>query len=173
MKTHALIVTGLAAMAIHAQAGQPLSEPYKSTKNPIPEGCFGETELQLDTYALHANHNGDTGWGGGLAVNYFFHRFLGAGVDVNVAGNDETAWNYSAHFLVRYPTELGPLCLSPYLKFSAGITDHETTAGFIGAGAGFEVRFTHEWGVFGEGTYNWAAADEDFAQARAGIRWVF
>lgn len=173
MKSVAIVIVAPLALSLSAFAGQPLSEPYQSPKNPMPEGCFGETEWQLDTFALLGNHRGDTGWGGGLAVNYFFHRYWGVGAEASMAATESEAWVYGAHFLLRYPTELGPFCLSPYLKFSAGVTDNDSAAGYVGVGGGFEVRMTHDWGVFGETSYHWAAADQDFAQMRAGIRWVF
>jgi hypothetical protein len=171
MKSLAFVAVASIALSLGAQAGQPSVD--KNPKNPVAPSCFGDTELQIDTYATYANYKGDTGFGGGIALNYFFQRNIGIGADVNVTGTDETAWVYSAHVIARYPLEFGSTCLAPYVKVAGGITDNDTTAGFFGVGGGLEFRVSPRWGIFGEGSYNWAAADEDFAQARAGLRWVF
>jgi hypothetical protein len=168
-----IVLTALAsaALSLGAQAGQPIVD--KNPKNPVEEPCFADQEFQIDTYAVYSNYKGDTGAGGGLSLNYFFHRNIGIGADVNVVDTDDTAWTYGAHLLFRYPIESGSLCWAPYAKIGGGITDNDVKAGYYGAGGGIELRFSPKWGIYGEGGYYWAAADQDFAQARLGFRWVF
>jgi hypothetical protein len=172
MKKLAFAASASIAMILSAQAGHPVVD--KNPKNPVPEPCFADKELQIDTYAVYNNFNGADGFGGGLALNYYFHRNFGVGLDVNVSdASGDTAWNYGAHLLARYPVELGSVCLAPYLKVAGGVTDRDGSEGFVGVGGGLELRFSPHWGIFGEGSYNWASDDDDFAQARLGLRWVF
>lgn len=170
-----LALVSLVSLATSAFAGQPVVSDSKKTVVP-PEPCFGETELQLDMYGTYTWGEGriDEGWGGGIALNFFFHRYLGVGLDANVAETGSTSWNVSTNLIARYPLELGGLCLAPYAKAGIGYHFDGNDDWFAGAGAGLEFRVTSRVGLFTEGSYNWAFGDgDDFLEARAGVRLVF
>jgi Outer membrane protein beta-barrel domain len=171
MKSFTLVA--LATLTTAAFAGQPIAGPGKGI---TPEPCFGETELQLDVFGAYHSSSGSfgDGWGGGLGVNYFFSRYLGLGVDVALTdGDDDSIWTYRGSLLARYPIDFGNHCLAPYLRVSGGIQSEDDDESFIGVGGGLEWRVTPRFGIFGEGSYNWAEDDNDFATARAGVRFVF
>ena len=173
MKKIAIPFFACLALASSAFAGHEMKE-YKD-KNPVPEPCFKDQELQLDVFgswtdANHSNPHHD-GWGGGIGVNYFFMRYLGVGVDGNVYDGGPAVWDVSGRIIARYPIE-GSVCWAPYIFAAGGVSTDGTTVGTWGAGGGIEVRVTHHLGIFGEGRYTWGE-DRDAAQARLGVRFVF
>ncbi len=165
-----------AAAASSAVAGQAMVG--KEAKGPVAEPCFRDMELQLDVFgsytdAKSGSDHGD-GFGGGIAVNYFFTRYLGVGVDGNLYDGDVNgAWDITGRVIARYPLELGSLCLAPYVFGGGGVSTDGTNLGSWVAGGGLEWRATHQFGVFAEGRYSWAAQNNDAAQARLGVRFVF
>ena len=167
-----------ASLATVAFAGQPVMET-SSKKTVIPEEpCFGETELQLDVYGAFAGTYGEQhedGWGGGIGLNYYFSRYIGLGVDGTVTdGEGSELWHIHGHILARWPIDTGSICLAPYLKAGGGYQVNGDGDWSYGVGGGLEVRITPRFGVFGEGGYYWAdGQDENYAQAKAGIRFIF
>ena len=167
-----------ASIASVALAGQPVYEA-SSKKTVIPEEpCFAETELQLDVYGAYAGTYGDAhedGWGGGLGLNYYFSRHVGVGVDGTVTdGEGQELWHINGHILVRFPIDTGSLCFAPYIKAGGGYQVNGSGDWTYGAGGGIEFRLTPRFGIFGEGGYYWSADDEnDYAQAKAGVRFIF
>jgi predicted porin len=171
MKTLALTAAACLAFTFSAQAGHQVVD--KNPKNPVPpEPCFRAGELQLDVFGAYSNYKGDNGWGGGIGLTYFFTNNIGFGVDGQYIDLDTANWTEEAALIVRFPIE-GSLCWAPYIKGVGGVTNHDVKAGFGGVGGGVEFRFTPKFGFYMEGTYNWAAADQDFANGRAGFRFVF
>jgi hypothetical protein len=165
-----------ASLATVAFAGQPVMETSKKTVIP-EEPCFGETELQLDVYGAYAGTYGDKhadGWGGGIGINYYFSRYIGLGVDGTVTdGEGSELWHIHGHVLARWPIDTGSICLAPYIKAGGGYQVNGSGDWSYGVGGGIEVRVTPRWGVFGEGGYYWAESDENYAQAKAGVRFIF
>ena len=167
------------ALASSAFAGQEIvSKNYKEPYSPEP--CFKDVELQLDVFGTYNDRvsNGDKykdGFGGGIAVNYFFTRYLGVGVDGNVWDADvHGLWQATGRILARYPLELGSFCIAPYIFGGGGVQTDSETVGCWLAGGGLEWRATPSFGVFGEGRYTWTAdTASDTAQARVGLRFVF
>ena len=171
-----LATLSLAFVASAAFAGQPVMDSSK--KGPIPlEPCFQDKELQLDIFASYVWANGkyDDGIGGGLGVNYYFSRNIGLGVDAQLtdADNDSALWQFTGNILVRFPIENNGTCFAPYLKFGGGYQMDGSGDFIYGGGAGIEFRVTPRLGIFGEGGYYWAESDNNFAQARVGVRLVF
>ena len=153
--------------------------PVKETKEPIPlEPCFKDQEFQLDIFASYTDavsrsSHGD-GVGGGLALNYFFIKYLGVGVEGNIYDGDVNgAWDLGGRLIARFPIESGSLCIAPYIFGGGGVATDGVTAGTWNAGGGLEWRATHTIGIFGEGRYTWGADNLDGAQARLGVRFVF
>jgi len=168
-----LVISAFASLALVAVsfAGQPV---VSSKKGPEPEPCFADTEFQIDTFGSYTSANGThgDGFGGGIGLNYFFTRNVGLGLDTNIYdGNDSAVWQFTGAVLLRYPLELGGLCLAPYAKLGGGFEVNGSANGYFTTGAGLEFRITPRVGVYGEGSYNWS--DDDFYQIRTGIRWVF
>ena len=165
-----------ASIASVAFAGQPVVESSKKTVIP-EEPCFGETELQLDIFGAYTSVSGDdheSGWGGGVGVNYYFQRYIGLGADYTITdGEGEELHQINGHLLFRYPIDTGSLCLAPYLKVGGGYQVNGGGDGVYGVGGGLEVRVTPRFGIFGEGGYYWSGEDNDYAQAKAGVRFVF
>lgn len=164
------------ALAATGLAGHEVSN--KEFKQPALVPCFQETELQLDVFASYTATQGGgygDGFGGGLAVNYFFSRYLGIGVDGNVFDGDVNGvWDSTARLIARYPVE-GGVCIAPYIFGGGGAEADGELVGTLHAGGGLEWRACPNIGIFGEGRYTWAEgkADNDAAQARLGVRFVF
>jgi hypothetical protein len=175
MKKIALPLIACLALASSAFAGHEMKETkeYKTAEEP----CFKDQELQIDLFGSYTDSvkrsdHGD-GFGGGVAVNYFFMRYLGVGVDGNIYDGDVNgAWDFSGRLIARFPIETGNLCIAPYIFAGGGLTTDGTTVGTWLAGGGLEWRVTHHVGIFGEGRYTWSE-DRDAAQARVGVRFVF
>lgn len=172
MNKFALTAVASVVLSISAQAGHQVVTVSKNPKNPVPESCFADHELQLDVFGAFSNYKGDNGFGGGIGLNYFFTRNIGLGIEAQYVDTDNSAWTGTGSVIFRFPIE-GSFCWAPYLKVQGGVTDNDVKAGFYGGGGGVEFRLNPHWGLFAEGTYNWAAADQDFANARLGVRFVF
>ena len=165
-----------ASLASVALAGTPVVDSGKKTVVP-EEPCFGETELQLDVYGAYTDVDGDrheSGWGGGVGINYYFQRYIGIGADATVTdGEGSELWQFGGHVLFRLPIDNGGLCWAPYAKLGGGYQVNGEGDWFYGAGGGIEFRVTPRIGLFGEGGYYWSEHDSDFVQAKAGVRFVF
>jgi hypothetical protein len=177
MKILTLTAAASLALSYNVQAGQPMMVD-KNPKNPIEEPCFADKEFQLDIYAAYVSSEGDgghgDGWGGGLGINYYFQRNVGIGLDATATnGSGDTLYQFSTALLLRYPLELGSICLAPYAKLGGGYMMNGSGDAFLTAGGGIEFRFTPKFGFFTEGSYNWSDDDDNFIQARAGLRFVF
>jgi hypothetical protein len=173
MKKLAIGAFAAVCLAAGAFAGHPtVGKEYKA----MPEPCIKDVELQLDIFGSYndsrSNSYGD-GFGGGLAVNYFFMRYLGVGVEGNLYDGDVNGvWNISGRLIARYPIDSA--CLVPYVFVAGGVETDGNNSGTIGVGGGLEYRFIpQKLGLFGEGRYTWADNDNDTAQVRVGLRVVF
>ena len=178
MKKIAFPLIACLALASSAFAGHEMKESkeYKA----IPEPCFKDQEFQIDAFGSYTDTQGGghaDGFGGGLAFNYFFMRYLGIGVEGNIQSNGgvDPVWDFGGRLIARYPLELngGSLCLAPYIFGGGGVEVDGATVGTFHAGGGLEWRATHTIGVFGEGRYMWAGGPNDAAQVRLGVRFVF
>ncbi len=177
MKNIALSLVAGLAVASTALAGTEVS--HKDFKGPAPlaEPCFRDQEFQLDLFGSYTDSarrsRYSDGFGGGLAVNYFFMRYIGIGIDGNVFdGQANGVWDTSGHLIVRYPIE-GSFCWAPYAFAGGGAQFDGTSSGTLHAGGGLEWRATHQFGIFAEGRYTWSAQNDDAGQARVGVRFAF
>jgi hypothetical protein len=175
MKQLALSALSAAVLTAGAFAGQPVVSSSKEFKA-MPEPCIKDVELQLDIFGSYTDGRAgghSDGFGGGLAINYFFMRYLGVGVEGNLYDGDANGvWNVSGRLIARYPID--SLCLVPYAFVAGGIQTDGSTEGTVGAGGGLEYRvIPQKLGIFGEGRYTWSAEDNDSAQVRVGVRVVF
>ena len=174
MKKLAIGALSALALSTGAFAGQPMAsgKDYKSMAEP----CIADVELQIDVFGSYtdsrSSHHGD-GFGGGLAVNYFFMRYLGVGVEGNLYdGNANGVWNIDGRLIARYPIDSA--CFVPYAFAAGGVQTNGSTSGTFGLGGGLEYRvIPQKLGIFAEGRYTWAGSSDDSAQVRVGVRVVF
>jgi opacity protein-like surface antigen len=151
---------------------------FKSNKNVIEDTCrFRDTELQLDLFGTGGFYQeGNPGWGGGAAVNVFFLKYIGLGVEQSLAArNDATEWGTFGNLFLRYP-----ICgwnLSPYVMAGLGAVygsnNDAVLAGTVGGG--LEYRFTDNIGIFADARwlYNAEASDSGAVLARTGLKFAF
>ena len=174
MKTLAISALSALAITTAAFAGQPMVSSGKASKS-MPEPCIKDVELQLDVFGSYTDsrHGYKDGFGGGIALNYFFMRYLGVGVEGNLYDGDVNGvWNLDGRLIARYPIDSA--CLVPYVFAAGGVQTNGETSGTFGAGGGLEYRITpQKLGIFAEGRYTWAGSSDDSAQVRVGVRVVF
>ncbi len=187
----ALAATGFAGTATYS-AGK----SYKEYKNVEQPSCFSDTEIQADVFGAYVvgegpNHAGsirDHGWGGGIGVNYFFHRYFGLGAEgywleakPNASaghGSESKAFhNATGSVIFRYPID--KLCLAPYLYVGGGASMDGENWALAHVGAGLEYRIIpNKLGIFADERWNYFGDRHDHDtqnnfMTRAGIRWVF
>jgi hypothetical protein len=174
MKKAALSLFAIVALAGTSFAGTAVVSSGKDFKGPVPVTCFGDQELQVDAFASYnAANKYDDGVGGGLGVNYFFLRYVGVGVDGNIYdGNAGGVWSFSTSIIGRFPID--SVCLAPYVLAGGGYTVDGESSGTWHVGGGLEYRVVpNKVGIYGEGRYVWGGNDNNTAQARLGVRFVF
>jgi hypothetical protein len=197
MKTLATSLLATAACAGLAFAGDTdTGKSVRQTIAPAVTGCFADRELQIDTFGQGSFGSSDktglfrdSAWGGGVGLNYFFHRNIGLGIDAawlsakestlgGNQGNDRTVLhNFSGSVIVRLPID--SICLAPYAYVGGGYhVDGEDWAS-AHAGVGLEYRVVpQKVGVFVDGRWTYLGdrheqTDLNFWTVRAGLRLVF
>jgi hypothetical protein len=175
MNKLALIALASVSAASSALAGHEMVSQGKGYEAPV-EPCFKDQEIQLDVFGswVDTRHAG-SGFGGGIGVNYFFHRYFGIGVDGNLADVSNGLWTVSGSLIGRYPLDLGGVCLAPYAIIGGGGQWDGSNGGTYHAGGGLEWRATPSFGVFAEGRYTWVCGNfaEENVRVSMGVRFVF
>lgn len=169
----------------------------KQTASIAPTSCFSDHEFQLDTFGQasfgESNKTGlfkDTAWGGGVGLNYFFHRNIGLGVDAawlsakesalgnsSGGGDRTTIHNFSGSVIFRLPIDSA--CLAPYAYVGGGYHVDGEGWGSGHAGVGLEYRCVpNKVGIFVDGRWTYLGdrfeeKDLNFWSVRAGVRLVF
>jgi hypothetical protein len=108
----------------------------------------------------------------GIGGNYFFTRNLGLSADAyteNAA--DSFVDNASGNLVYRFPLEA--ICLAPYAFGGGGRQFDPSDIWFAQAGAGLELRFTKNLGVFADGRYVFTDETKNFGLGRLGARFSF
>jgi hypothetical protein len=186
MKKTALSLFACLAIAGTTFAGHEMvsskdSKGYTAAEQPR---CFKDNEFTLDVFGSYNDARGKgqrvykDGFGGGLGLNYFFARYFGVGADANwwEGGRDGNAviHQLSGTLFLRYPLEMGHLCLAPYAFGGGGCAldgEHVPTGH---AGAGLEWRATERFGVFTDGRYVFTGkGNNDVVTYRLGVRFAF
>ncbi|MEO6848827.1 MAG: hypothetical protein ABI443_13880 [Chthoniobacterales bacterium] len=142
-----------------------------------PTCNFRDTEFQIDGFFAGVAARGNTlhsGVGGGTALNFFFAKYFGVGVEGLWYSNRGVAENIIlGDAYLRYP-----ICawnIAPYITAGggagwAGNNGHSVGIGHWGAGV--EWRFLPHWGVFGD--YRMFYGSANLANVfRAGVRFAF
>lgn len=172
MKFNRLLFTLLALVALTVTA-------------PAADELFRAREAQVDLFAAYATdqvsplttsistlaQGGD--WRGGVGLNYFLTRHVGAGIDTHF-GDFKGGFfdNVSASLIVRAPIE--SLRTAPYAFGGAGGNFEGINHWTYHAGLGVEVRATRNVGVFGDVRYTWNEGSvKDGALTRIGVRLNF
>ena len=111
-------------------------------------------------------------WGGGIGMNYFFHKFVGVGVDATVHNNDSAfVDNVNTSVIGRFP--IGDSGFAPYIYGGGGHLFDPSDDWSVHAGVGFEFRINPHTGIFIDGRYAWADDESDYSIIRSGFRFAF
>lgn len=200
MKKLTFSLLAIVSLVATSFAGTEISsgKDYKDyKKQPLPT-CFNDQELQLDIFGAYADGNAldhagplrDHGWGGGVGVNYFFHRNIGVGVDAtwlymqdNSApgnsndGSDTQLHHFTGSLIFRFPID--ELCLAPYVFVGGGLSVDGRQWASAHGGLGVEYRVVpHKVGLFTDARFTYFGdrfgnGDQNFILVRAGVRLVF
>jgi hypothetical protein len=172
------LVFGFLTLAAVAATGVAGTETYQGTgkesKQAETPSCFSDKEWQVDVFGAYQVGNGpdhagpmrDHGWGGGVAVNYFFVRYFGMSAEgtwldghSNAAspegGGHETQFqSVTGSLIFRYPIDAW--CLAPYV-FAGGGATMDGSAWAVGhVGVGLEYRvLPNKLGIFADGRWNY------------------
>ncbi len=134
----------------------------------------------------------DHAFAGGLDANFMFNRYLGVGVEGYGLAADDVIGQASGNVIFRYPVPGTPL--APYVYAGGGVIfngsqiddliDRGRSIGSIRRrsdaegmgqfGAGFEYRFTPNFGVIHDFSWNVInGSRNNFGMFRSGIRFAF
>jgi hypothetical protein len=200
MKRLVVGVAALAALTAACYAGTETTagtaaKEYKQVQTP---SCFSDQEWQVDAFGAyevgkgpdHAGPIHDHGWGGGVAVNYFFMRYFGLSAEGSWLEGHDAALP-SDHFsdrrtqfqspvgnlIFRYPID--KWCIAPYAYIGGGATMDGSAWAVGDVGVGLEYRLIpNKLGIFTDGRWNYYG-DRDGHDTqnnfmiRAGARVVF
>ncbi len=160
-----ILTIAMTALAATAYAG-PMGSPTTTYTSAPAADLFGPGWV-FSPYALFLTPNADVSddaWGGGLALDYYFNQYWGLGASAEWADVDgDIGGVYAASTTFRYP--IGTY-FAPYLTAAVGAQDFGGSTEILGrAGAGLQVRFTEQVGVFADWIYAFpggGGGDDDF-----------
>jgi hypothetical protein len=169
-------------------AGAFAGEEMMGSKNPIaPKNpivpaapCYSAGEWVLKPFfditiidsADEGHYSGDTLYGGGLAVDYFFTEMLGIGLDGYWIDSHSVVHSYNINLTAR--TTVLTDCLSAYAIGGGGVFTNGSTVGSAHIGGGLEYRFSPVCGVFADARYKWLdGGDTTLTSVRIGMSFVF
>src|SRR5262249_54579507 len=130
-------------------AGQEVSAPKEGETSCA--ACYKDQEWQVSLFYSFSNHPTNGGFGGGIGLDYFFHRYVGIGLEANwvpAGEKDALITEVVGNVFLRYPLELndGRFFIAPYLLGGAGgLWDSNRSASEGHIGAGLEWRFHEHW----------------------------
>ena len=164
----AIAATSMAGTATYSASGKS-SKEYKNVEQP---SCFSDKEWQLDVFGAYEVGNGpdhagpihDHAFGGGVAVNYFFMRYLGLSAEGSwLSGHKNAIFNsanetefqsVTGNLIFRYPIDAW--CLAPYVFTGGGATMDGSSWAVYDIGAGLEYRILpNKLGIFADGRWNY------------------
>jgi len=171
-----LIVT--AALASSAFAG-PVTYSSKAPQAvaPMPLGCeCFAPGFALGVYGAAILPDGeDDSLGGGVLGEYFFNEYLGIQGSYGVFATDSEHHEFNGALVLRFP--ITSICLAPYVLGGGGYSVNSEDRGnyFVGAGLEARIESLNCLGIFADGTYHFAADDddEDYTIVRLGVKLPF
>ena len=171
---------------------------YKQTVAPAaPTSCFSDHEFQIDTFGQASFGSSEkiglfreTAWGGGVGLNYFFHRNIGLGVDGawlsakestlgHTASHSDRTVIHNASGSVIFRLPIDSACLAPYAYLGGGYHGDGENWASGHAGVGLEYRCVpNKVGIFVDGRWTYLGdrdnqTDLNFWTVRTGFRLVF
>ena len=200
MKTQLLAALAVSTLGASAFAG----DTYVATNKNVVQtetklSLYPDHEWTVDifgTYAFTQTNNavilGDHGFGGGLAVNYFFTRNIGLGIEGQALKNQlgrgsDVTGSGALNLFYRWP--IGDTAWAPYTYIGGGALFNANTESFKHivknnsndevlleghVGLGVEYRITRNFGLFTDG--RWTVVENghnNFASIRTGVRFAF
>ena len=210
MKSSLAVGVALIALPVLTAFAGPTETSSKAVVAPPPpiqESLYRAHEWDLDLFGAYApagrdgrKYLGDHGWGGGAAVNYFFTRNLGLGLEGLVLdgtgfASGDVSGEFALNALARLP--IGNTPFAPYglagigafvpgngsnffntvtngirHKYNDRNSDDILLEGHVGLG--IEYRFQKHIGLFTDGRYEFVdGANNNFGLVRAGVRFAF
>jgi len=142
-----------------------------------PTCLFRANEIQVDAFGTALFYNGGRpAWGGGLAVNYFFTKFIGIGVEQDIVGRrgESAEWATVGNLFLRYP--ICSINLAPYAMVGGGAAygSGRSGHGFGHVGGGLEYRLTSNIGLFSDARWVYSSEEpKSGVLGRAGVRFAF
>lgn len=114
----------------------------------------------------------DVRLGAGAGVNYFFTRHFGLGGEAYTENTGHSFVDSASLNLVgRLP--IGDSGLAPYLFVGGGYQFDDIEQRLLNTGAGLEVRFHRNWGIFVDARYVITDETKNYGVGRAGVRFSF
>jgi hypothetical protein len=153
---------------------------------------FGAYAFTGNSYRDDRYLETDHAWGGGVGANYFFTRYLGAGVEAYALDAQDTLGQASGNLVFRYPIPNTPI--APYGYAGGGVIfngsratnvisntglftpfrRHNDAEGMGQFGAGVEFRLTPNVGIINDFSWNVInGSDNNYGLIRSGIRFAF
>ena len=177
-------------------------ERQQSTSVQQSEDWYRDREWNIDLFGAYAFTgtpyrndrylDTDHAWGGGIDANYFFTRYLGAGVEGYALDAEKAVGQTSGNLIFRYP--IPGTRFAPYGYAGGGVlfngsgaedlvdrgnnlvsvTRHSDVEGMGQFGAGFEVRVSPHIGVINDFSWNVVnGAHNNYGIVRTGLRFAF
>src|SRR5215831_6149792 len=122
MKRTLLSIVVVVALNTPSFAGQEVSSAKEGETCAV---CYKDQEWQVSLFYSFSNHPTNGGFGGGLGLDYFFHRYVGIGLEGNwFPGGEKDAviTQIIGNVFLRYPVTLDGerLSIAPYLFGGGG-----------------------------------------------------
>lgn len=167
--TCAILLPTAVAMADEVYGDDVLFRPHEGSFDIFGTASVGQYTLEnISGERIHD----DARLGLGIGGNYFFSRHVGIGGDVYSENpNHHFIDNTSGSLIIRFPFDRAHL--APYV-FGGGGYQFDPDEEWLGhAGAGLDVRFNRNVGMFVDGRYVFLNDSPDLGLFRVGLRLVF
>jgi hypothetical protein len=105
-------------------------------------------------------------------MEYFFLRYIGIEAEtLALANGHHTESLLGGNLMLRLP--IADTGFSPYIFGGGGDEFTYRTEGYGDGGAGLEYRFTHRFGMFGDGRFVAPDNTRNYGLGRFGVRFTF
>jgi hypothetical protein len=161
----------------------------------VTKTAAGTTTTRKTTTVSSRDRNQHNAAGGGISLQYFFTRYIGANIDTSFLGGTTYSTVVTANLLFRYPFEFGAKSetsgfakdgkdgkstlsgptwgLAPYVLIGGGGQWDGRAAGIGEAGGGIELKFSQHYGIFAEGRYIFHDSHQGYAAETLGFTYDF